>query len=139
MLRCRCWCPAVGPKLSESLACFLGHTETLPPAHCRLQSKLYKTFAEQVTFFKFCINCKYNFNWITNLFKHYSTLIKQRGLYSPWNPELLATGSEETGGSAEPHLLQERPVFGSQLISQCRKLMHLRCCCSHPFFSIKTF
>lgn len=52
---------------------------------------------------------------------------------------MLAKGNKKTGSSWELQLLQERAVFGSQLISQCWKLMHLRLCHSHPLFPTKTF
>lgn len=91
-----------------------------------------------ISSFSISYNLKYNFN-DTNFLKHDSILIKQRGLYSPLNPEMLPKGNRKTGSSSELQLLQEWTIFGSQLISQCWKLMHLRFSHLHPLFPIKTF
>lgn len=58
---------------------------------------------------------------------------------SPSNPEMLAKGNRKAGSSPEAQLWQEQAIFGSQLISQCWKLMHFRFWHSHSFFCIKTF
>lgn len=53
-------------------------------------------------------------------------------------PEMLAKGNRKAGSSQEL-LQQEQAIFGSQLISQCWKLMHLRFWRSHSLLPIKTF
>lgn len=52
---------------------------------------------------------------------------------------MLAKGNRKAGSSPEPQLQQEQAIFGSQLISQCWKLMHLRFWRSHSLLPIKTF